>query len=72
VAAFVPTRTPKAHVAKLNAMINTILNDPATASFLSATGATPFPTTPEQLASFAETDTMRWARIVEAAKMEKQ
>jgi tripartite-type tricarboxylate transporter receptor subunit TctC len=72
VAAFVPTKTPKAHVAKLNTMISTILNDPATASFLSATGATPFPTTPEQLASFAETDTMRWAKIVEAAKMEKQ
>ena len=72
VAAYVPAKTPKAHVAKLNAMISTILNDPETASFLSATGATPFPTTPEQLASFAEADTRRWARIVEAAKMEKQ
>jgi tripartite-type tricarboxylate transporter receptor subunit TctC len=72
VAAYVPAKTPKATVVKLNAMISTILNDPETASFLSATGATPFPTTPEQLASFAETDTKRWARIVEAAKMEKQ
>lgn len=72
VAAYVPAKTPKANVSKLNAMISTILNDPATASFLSATGATPFPTTPEQLASFAESDTKRWARIVEAAKMEKQ
>lgn len=72
VAAFVPAKTPKATVVKLNAMISSILNDPATASFLSATGATPFPTTPEQLASFAEADTKRWARIVEAEKMEKQ
>ena len=72
VAAYVPTKTPKAVVAKLNAMISTILNDPETASFLSATGAAPFPTTPDQLATFAETDTKRWARIVEAAKMEKQ
>jgi tripartite-type tricarboxylate transporter receptor subunit TctC len=72
VAAYVPAKTPKATVVKLNAMISSILNDPETASFLSATGATPFPTTPEQLASFAETDTKRWARIVEAAKMEKQ
>ena len=72
VAAYVPAKTPKATVVKLNTMISTILNDPETASFLSATGATPFPTTPEQLASFAETDTKRWARIVEAAKMEKQ
>lgn len=72
VAAYVPAKTPKANVAKLNAMISTILNDPATASFLSGSGATPFPTTPEQLASFAEADTKRWAKIVEAAKMEKQ
>ena len=72
VAAYVPAKTPNATVVKLNAMIISILNDPATASFLSATGATPFPTTPEQLASFAEADTRRWARIVEAAKMEKQ
>ena len=72
VAAYVPAKTPKANVLKLNVIINTVLNDPATASFLSATGATPFPTTPEQLASFAETDTRRWAMIVEAAKMEKQ
>lgn len=72
VAAYVPAKTPKANVVKLNSMISSILNDPATATFLSATGATPFPTTPEQLASFAETDTKRWARIVDAAKMEKQ
>ena len=72
IAAYVPAKTPKANVAKLNSMITTILNDPATASFLSSTGATPFPTTPEQLSTFAETDTKRWATIVEAAKMEKQ
>ncbi|MES2979769.1 MAG: tripartite tricarboxylate transporter substrate binding protein [Pseudomonadota bacterium] len=72
IAAFVPEKTPKAVVAKLNAMLNTVLKDPATAAYLNSTGATPFPTTPEQLAAFAEADTKRWARIVEAAKMEKQ
>lgn len=72
VAAFVHAKTPPANVAKLNAMINTILNDPATANYLTATGATPFPTTPEQLGAFAELDTKRWAKIVEDAKMEKQ
>ena len=72
VAAYVPAKVPKANVLKLNAMLNSILNEPATASFLSATGATPFPTTPEQLGLFAEQDTKRWAKIVEAAKMEKQ
>lgn len=72
IAAFVPQKTPRAAVLKLNAMLTGILNDPATATYLSSTGATPFPTTPEQLAAFAETDTKRWARVVEAAKMEKQ
>lgn len=72
VGAYVPAKAPRANVLKLNAMITGILNDPATASYLSATGATPFPTTPEQLATFAEVDTRRWAKIVEAAKMEKQ
>lgn len=72
VGAYVPAKAPRANVLKLNAMITAILNDPATASYLSATGATPFPTTPEQLAAFAEVDTKRWAKIVEAAKMEKQ
>ena len=72
IGAYVPEKTPRAVVAKLNAMLTTILNDPATAAYLASTGATPFPTTPEQLAAFAETDTARWAKIVEAARMEKQ
>ena len=72
IAAFVPVKTPQAAVQKLNALLTGILKDPATATFMGATGATPFPTTPEQLAAFAETDTKRWAKVVEAAKMEKQ
>ncbi len=72
IAAFVHQKTPPAAVAKLNALLTGILRDPATATFMQATGATPFPTTPEQLAAFAEADTKRWAQVVEAAKMEKQ
>jgi tripartite-type tricarboxylate transporter receptor subunit TctC len=72
VAAFVPAKTPRAIVGKLNAYINAILADPTTATYLATIGATPFPTTPEQLASFAEADTKRWATIVEAANIEKK
>ena len=72
IAAFVPQKTPSVAVQKLNALLTGILKDPATASYMSATGATPFPTTPEQLAAFADADTKRWAQVVEAAKMEKQ
>ena len=72
IGAFVPEKTPRAAVLKLNAMLNAILADPLLAASFTANGAAPFPTTPEQLGEFAETDTKRWAQIVEAAKMEKQ
>ena len=72
IAAYVPARTPAAAVVKLNQLLTGILRDPATAEYLSSNGATPFPTTPEQLAAHAEADTRRWAQVVQAAKMEKQ
>ena len=72
VAAYVPAKTPPAAIAKLNQLLTTILKDPATAEYLASNGATPFPTTPEQLAAHSETDTKRWAQVVQAAKMEKQ
>lgn len=72
IGAFVHEKTPKEAVLKLNSMLTKILTDPATATAMAATGATPFPTTPEQLGAFADLDTKRWARIAEAAKMEKQ
>ena len=72
IAAFAHEKTPRETVAKLNALITASLNNPATAAYLLKAGATAFPTTPEQLGAFADSDTKRWARIVEAAKMEKQ
>jgi hypothetical protein len=35
-------------------------------------GATPFPSTPQELGAFQEVDTRRWAEIVETAKIEKK
>ncbi len=72
IGAFAKAGTPPAVVAKLNSMITAVLAEPAIADAMKATGATPFPTTSEQLAAFAEADTKRWAQIVQAAKMEKQ
>ena len=72
IGAFVPEKTPRVAVLKLNAMLTAILADPVMAASFTANGAAPFPTTPEQLGEFAETDTKRWAQIVEAAKMVKQ
>ncbi|MEB0011047.1 tripartite tricarboxylate transporter substrate binding protein [Glaciimonas sp. Cout2] len=72
VGAFVNAKTPRSVVTRLNASMNTVLTDPPTVGFLATIGATPFTTTPEQLASFAEADTKRWVQIVEVAHIEKK
>jgi tripartite-type tricarboxylate transporter receptor subunit TctC len=72
VGVFVRTKTPREIVTKLNELVTAFVNNPATTSYLTTIGATPFPSTPEQLAAFAEADTKRWAEIVDVAKMEKK
>jgi tripartite-type tricarboxylate transporter receptor subunit TctC len=72
VGVFVHAKTPRDIVTKLNQLVTAFVNNPATIAYLQTIGATPFPSTPEQLAAFAEADTKRWAEIVEAAKMEKK
>ena len=72
VAMFVPARTPRDAVERLNAYANAFLKNPATVKHLAGMGSIPFATTPEQLGSFAEAETKRWARIVEYAKIERQ
>ncbi len=72
VGVFVHAKTPREIVTKLNQLVTAFVNHAATTSYLVTIGATPFPSTPEQLAAFAEADTKRWAEIVDVAKMEKK
>lgn len=72
VGVFVRTKTPPEIVVKLNQLVTAFVKNPTTTSYLTTIGATPFPSTPEQLAAFAEADTRRWAEIVDVAKMEKK
>lgn len=72
VAAFAPAKTPREAVDKLNGYANAFLKNAANATQLATMGAITFPTTPEQLGTFAEAETKRWARIVEFAKIERQ
>jgi tripartite-type tricarboxylate transporter receptor subunit TctC len=72
VGVFVHAKTPRDIVTKLNQLVTAFVNNPATTSYLTTIGATPFPSTPEELAAFAEADTKRWAEIVDVAKMEKK
>jgi tripartite-type tricarboxylate transporter receptor subunit TctC len=72
VGVFVHAKTPREIVTKLNQLVTAFVNNSATTAYLQTIGATPFPSTPEQLAAFAEADTRRWAEIVDVAKMEKK
>jgi tripartite-type tricarboxylate transporter receptor subunit TctC len=72
VGVFVHAKTSPEIVTKLNQLLTAFVNNPATTTYLATIGATPFPSTPEQLAAFAEADTRRWAEIVDVAKMEKK
>jgi tripartite-type tricarboxylate transporter receptor subunit TctC len=72
VGVFAHAKTPREIVMKLNQLVTGFVNSPATTSYLATIGATPFPSTPEQLAAFAEADTRRRAEIVDVARMEKK
>jgi tripartite-type tricarboxylate transporter receptor subunit TctC len=72
VGVFVRAKTPPEIIAKLNSLITGFVNSAEAKNYLTTIGATPFPSTPEELGAFQETDTKRWAEIIETAKIEKK
>jgi tripartite-type tricarboxylate transporter receptor subunit TctC len=72
VGVFVRANTPPEIIARLNGLVTAFVNSPEARNYLATIGATPFPSTPKELAAFQETDTKRWAEIVETAKIEKK
>jgi tripartite-type tricarboxylate transporter receptor subunit TctC len=72
VGVFVRAKTPPEIIAKLNGLVTGFVNSAEARNYLSTIGATPFPATPQELGAFQETDTRRWAEIVETAKIEKK
>lgn len=72
VGVFVRAKTPPEIITKLNSLITGFVNSAEAKNYLTTIGATPFPSTPEELGAFQETDTKRWAEIVETAKIEKK
>jgi tripartite-type tricarboxylate transporter receptor subunit TctC len=71
VGVFVRAKTPPEIVARLGDLVTAYVNSPEARKYLMTVGATPFPSTPQQLAAFQEADTKRWAEIVETAKIER-
>jgi tripartite-type tricarboxylate transporter receptor subunit TctC len=72
VGVFVRTKTPPEIIIKLSSLITGFVNSAEAKNYLTTIGATPFSSTPEELGAFQETDTKRWAEIVEIAKIEKK
>jgi tripartite-type tricarboxylate transporter receptor subunit TctC len=63
-----PARTPSDIVSLLNAQINGIVTTPDVIARLKGLGMTPIgKSTPEELASFLQTEIVRWGNIVESA-----
>jgi tripartite-type tricarboxylate transporter receptor subunit TctC len=66
---FVPGKTPRDIVDKLNAGLNKALSDRDLRERLTGRGADPAPGTPEQLAAMLKTDFNKWGPIVKAANV---
>ena len=62
-----PAATPKPLVARLSADANRVLADPETRSKMSALGADPSGTTPEEFGRFIRDDQAKWARLIREA-----
>jgi len=72
VGVFVRAKTPPEIISKLNGLVTGFVNSAGARNYLMTIGATPFPSTPQELEAFQETDTRRWAEIVATAKIEKK
>ena len=71
-AAFVPARTPRPVVEKLNQALMTAVNDPTTKERLLAAGIEPETSTPDELKAFVGTEIAKWAEIVKAAGIQPE
>lgn len=68
-ALFVPAKTPKAVVTKLNAALNQVLSDKDTVARIEAQGADVETSTPDELKTLVRDDLAKWKRVVQEAKL---
>jgi tripartite-type tricarboxylate transporter receptor subunit TctC len=62
-----PAGTSAPVIAKLNALTNRILKDPAVTAVLNKAGLEPVGGTAEDMARLLKADTVRWAEVVKSA-----
>lgn len=63
-ALFAPAKTPAPVIAKLNAAVNAVLNDPVINRKLVDAGAVPAGGTPEQLSELLKSELARWGQVI--------
>lgn len=68
-ALFVPAKTPKTVVEKLNAVLNQVLSDKETVARIEAQGADVQTSTPQELKVLVREDLLKWRRVVQQAKL---
>jgi tripartite-type tricarboxylate transporter receptor subunit TctC len=66
-AMFVPTKTPRPIIDRLNAALNTVLNEPEIREKLLAQGSEAVGGTPEQLGAVVNFELPKWAKLVKDA-----
>ena len=71
-AAFVPAKTPKPVIDKLNAAMREALADPDVSGKLRTVGIEPETGSPEELKAFVNAEIKKWAKIVADAKIEPE
>jgi tripartite-type tricarboxylate transporter receptor subunit TctC len=71
-AAFVPAKTPKPIVEKLNSAIKAAIEDKAVQESLLKAGIEPLTSTPEELRAYVVSETKKWADVVKAAGIEPE
>jgi tripartite-type tricarboxylate transporter receptor subunit TctC len=71
-AAYVPAGTPAPIVAKLNDLLQRGVKSAAAKVFFDNAGSEPWTTTPEELAKFQATETLKWGKVIKAAGIEAE
>jgi tripartite-type tricarboxylate transporter receptor subunit TctC len=66
-----PAGTPKAVVDKLNAEVNKIINNAEVKAAWDKQGAVPLPMSPTQFDAYLRKDIEKWAKVVQAAKLQR-
>jgi tripartite-type tricarboxylate transporter receptor subunit TctC len=67
----VPKDTPAEIVAKLNTAVNAVLKDPKLIERIHGLAADPMPMTPAEFGKLIQSETDKWAKVIEAARIPK-